>query len=73
MKATIVIAILFVEGLFFHAPISCWSFASMIRKISAIGSSTVASTLALSAIESSGAPGMRMIAAAISAAVMSEA
>ena len=37
-------------------------------KISVIGSSTVASTLALSAIDSSGAPGIRMIAAAISAA-----
>ena len=35
---------------------------------SATGSSTVASTFAFSAIVSSGAPGIRMIAAAISAA-----
>ena len=63
-------AIRLVAAPFAHFPISSRSLASMIRKTSATGSSTVARTLAFRAIESSGAPGIRMITAAISAAPM---
>ena len=45
-------------------PMSAVSLASMTMKTRLTGSSTVASTLALSAIDSSGAPGMRMTTAA---------
>ena len=48
-----------------HVPISSRSLASMIMNTSVTGSSTVARTLAFRAIDSSGAPGIRMIAAAI--------
>ncbi len=56
-----------VERRFAQRPISARSLASMSTKTRLTGSSTVASTLALSAIESSGAPGIRMTTAAISA------
>ena len=65
-----VIPIALVERLFAHGPIKAVSLASMTMKTRLTGSSTVASTLALSAIESSGAPGMRMTVAASSATPM---
>jgi hypothetical protein len=51
-------------------PIRAVSLASMTMKTRLTGSSTVARTLALSAIDSSGAPGMRMTTAASSATPM---
>jgi hypothetical protein len=59
-----------VERLFAHEPISPLSLASMTIRTRLTGRSTVASTLALSAIESNGAPGMRITAAASSATPM---
>ncbi len=69
-NAMTVIPIALVERLFAHGPIKAVSLASMTMKTRLTGSSTVASTLALSAIESSGAPGMRMTIAASSATPM---
>ena len=66
-NAMTVIPMALVERLFAHAPISAVSLASMTMKTRLTGRSTVASTLALSAIDSSGAPGIRMTAAASSA------